>query len=71
MIVPVDISGRDDSTKILRPTATPAHRPKIMSASVASTASSLTFSHHGHAAAAVAAAGAAKGVEEIDEVELS
>jgi hypothetical protein len=70
MIVPVDISGRDDSTKILRPTATPAHRPKIMSASVASTASSLTFSHghHGHAAAAVAAAA---NVEEIDEVELS
>jgi serine/threonine protein phosphatase PrpC len=70
MIVPVDISGRDDSTKILRPTATPAHRPMIMSASVTSTASSLTFSHghHGHAAAAVAAAA---NVEEIDEVELS
>jgi hypothetical protein len=70
MIVPVDISGRYDSTKILRPTATPAHRPKIMSASVTSTASSLTFSHghHGHAAAAVAAAA---NVEEIDEVELS
>jgi hypothetical protein len=68
MIVPVDISGRGDSTKILRPTATPAHRPKIMSASAASTASSLTFSHHGHAAAAVAAAA---NVEEIDEVDLS
>ena len=75
MIVPVEISERDDSTKMLRSTTTPArrpeaHRPEIMPVSVASkTASSFTLSHQGHAAAASAAV--ADVVEEIDEVELS